>query len=116
MTVRVPTISTPGIQQVAVWSGLLNGDTGTPVYFADYSDKTFQVKGTFGAAGSVAIEGSSDGGTTWASLHDPQGNAIAQTAASIEMIAENPLLVRPNVTAGDGTTSLTVIINGVKQL
>lgn len=116
MAVIVPTINWPGVQQVAVWGPMANGDTGKAVYFADYSDKTFQVKGTFGAAGSVSLEGSNDGGTTWAALHDPQGNNIAQTAASMEVIAENPLLVRPNVTAGDGTTALTVIINGVKKI
>ena len=41
-------------------------------------------------------------------VHDPQGNAVTKTAAAAEAFEEAPLLIRPNVTAGDGTTSLTV--------
>lgn len=116
MAVRSSTTAFPGQSVLVTWSGLLNGDTGAPVCLADFPDKSVQVKGTFGAGGSVSMEGSNDGGTTWAALHDPQGNALAQTAASVELIAEHTLLVRPNVTAGDGTTNLVVMLSGVKVL
>lgn len=120
MAVRTPSIEfkVGGTIRV-VWSGLLNGDTGRPVEAPDHTFKEVQAKGTFGAAGNVAIEGSLDEGTedgalddgtdrTWAVLNDVQGNALNATAAKIERIQESTATVRPNVTAGDGTTNLTV--------
>lgn len=94
------------------WSGLLNLDTGTPESVARFAAATVQVKGTFGAAGSVSIEGSNDGGTTWAIINDTRGEASPATftAADVRRLNERPLLIRPNVTAGDGTTNLTVLI------
>ena len=46
----------------------------------------------------------------WATLTDPQGNALAVTGAKIEAIEEMVAGIRPNVTAGDGDTSLTVTL------
>jgi hypothetical protein len=39
---------------------------------------------------------------------DPQGNALSFTTAKIECISELVRYIRPRVTGGDGTTSLTV--------
>ncbi len=89
------------------WTGLLNGDTGAVVEMVDYADKTVTITGTFGAGGTLTLQGSNNG-TDWFSLTDPQANAIAKTSASMEIIIEGPRYIRPNVTAGDGTTSLTV--------
>ena len=100
----------PGVM-VFEWSGLLNGDDGTSLIAPMHSDKTIQLKGTLGAGGTVAIEGSNDvGAETWAVLNDPQGNALTINAAKIEALLENPYKIRPHVTAGDGTTNLTVTI------
>jgi hypothetical protein len=113
MTVRSPTVAyNPNGQGNGVlitWTGLLNGDTGGPVEGVDYADRTVQVSGTFGTGGSVTIEGSNDA-TTYAAMTDPQGNAVTKTAAALEVLEESPRYVRPNVTAGDGATSLTVTI------
>jgi hypothetical protein len=84
-------------------------DVGAPVQWVEYADRCVQVSGTFGAAGSVTLEGSNDG-VTYATLADPQGNALTITAAKLEQVLELPRYVRPRVTAGDGTTSLTVTI------
>ena len=94
------------------WSGLTKttDDVGTPVDAPDHTFKEVQVLGTFGAGGSVRIEGSLDGGTTWAALNDVQGNALNVAAAAIERVQESTARVRPLVTAGDGTTSLTVVM------
>lgn len=89
------------------WTGLDSDDSGTPITIVDYTDQTMTVRGTFGAGGSVTIQGSNDG-SNWFTLTDPQGNALTKTAAGIEMVVEAPRYVRPIVTAGDGTTSLTV--------
>jgi hypothetical protein len=64
-----------------------------------------QIVGTFGAAGNVNIEGTNDN-ANYATLHDPFGNSLAFTSAGIKEVLENTLTIRPNCTAGDGTTSL----------
>jgi hypothetical protein len=60
--------------RLVTWSGLLNTDDGDPFEGAEFADRTAQVFGTFGAAGSVQLEGSNNG-TNWNILADPQGNA-----------------------------------------
>lgn len=114
MATRNPTFVQPGGANVdhatlVTWTGLLNGDDGSPVNLSDFPDRTIQILGTFGTGGSVNFEGSNNN-TNWEILTDPQGNAITKTAASMEFVTETPLWVRPRVTAGDGTTSLTVIM------
>ena len=100
------------------WLALGNGDDGTPigggpvtgksVSLDHYQDRCVQVLGTFGSGGSVSIEGSNDGGTTWVILTDPLGNALTFTSAGMKQITELPHKLRPHVTAGDGTTALDV--------
>ena len=95
------------------WLAMANGDTGTPLmpeHSADYQDRSIHITGTFGAGGIVTIQGSNDGGTTWATLTDPLGNALTFTSAGIKQITEMAEQVRPNVTAGDGTTSLNAYL------
>jgi len=95
------------------WSALANGDTGTvltPELFADYREISVQVLGTFGTGGSVSLQGSNDGGTTWANLLDPAGNALTFTAAGIKTLGVVAERIRPSVTAGDGTTELDVML------
>jgi hypothetical protein len=82
---------------------------------ARFPDRTVQVTGTFGVGGSVAMEGSNDGGTTWGLLKDAYGVDIALTTAVCRAIGDNPMLIRPRVTAGDGTTNLTVTIAAAKR-
>lgn len=92
---------------VATWTGILNGDSGEPVAMPGSADRSAQVTGTFGAGGSLRIEGSNDG-TNYYALNDPQGSALNITAAGIKGIIEATRFIRPRATAGDGTTSLTV--------
>lgn len=94
---------------VIQWTPMTNSgsDVGTPVEMPGSADRSVQVTGTFGTGGSVRIEGSNDG-TNYAVLTDPQGNALDITTAKIETIMELTRYIRPRVTAGDGTTSLTV--------
>ena len=91
------------------WTPLANGDNGNSLEAAATSDKTVQVVGTFGAGGTCVVQGSNDG-TNWATLTDPDGTNLSFTASGLELVRENPRYIRPNVTAGDGTTSLTVHI------
>jgi hypothetical protein len=89
------------------WTPLANGDSGSPYAMPGYADRSVQIQGTFGAGGTVIIEGTIDG-TNYIVLTDPQGNAISKTAAAIETISEIVRFIRPRVSAGDGTTSITV--------
>lgn len=92
-----------GVKSVS-WS-LGAGDTGKPVLFAQFPDRTVQITGTFG---SVTLRGSNKASPSdatagdWFNLTDPQGNAITLTAAGGELIAENPLWISPITTGGSG--------------
>jgi len=89
------------------WANMANGDTGVPIAMPGSSDRSVQVEGTFGAGGSCTIEGSNDG-VNYRPLTDPQGNNLVFTAAKIELVMELVAYIRPHITAGDGSTSLTV--------
>lgn len=96
-----------------VWAGLLNGDNGAPVTIArDYWKLTAQAVGTFGAAGSVTLQGSNDG-VTFSALKDVLGTTIAMTDNTIARLEGMPRYIRAFVTAGDGTTNLSVFLHGV---
>lgn len=94
---------------IITWSPLANGDDGRPIEMPGSADRTIQVFGTFGLGGNLRIEGSNDG-TNWAVLSDPQGNVLDIISPKIESVLELTRFIRPRVTAGDGTTSLTAIL------
>lgn len=96
--------------QKVTWASLANGDVGQAFLGAQWSDRSVQIKGTFGTSGEVTLKGSNDGGTTYATLTDPQGNNLVVTSAKIEQITELVERFRPEVTNGDGSTALTVIM------
>src|SRR5687767_12028893 len=101
--------------QVVRWDGLLQSSTddGTPFKSPGWADRSVQVLGTLGTGGSVRMEGSnvaSPGASDWAPLTDPQGNALDITSLKIESVSELTLWIRPRITAGDGTTNLSVIL------
>jgi len=123
MATRSLTITTPPTTQdyegiiLASWSGLTfaTTDVGAAAEFPNFADRTVQVIGTLGVGGSVRIEGSLNG-TDWVVLTDPQGNNLDITSLKIEAISEATRYIRPNVTAGDGTTNLTVLLMCKKVL
>ncbi|TGT35690.1 hypothetical protein [Mesorhizobium sp. M8A.F.Ca.ET.165.01.1.1] len=90
------------------WLAIPNGNQGNAVSLNVYQDRTVQIGGTFGAGGSVSIQGSNDDGANWATLTDPLGNALTFTAAGLKPVTQLPHKIRPSVTAGDGTTSINV--------
>jgi len=103
---------------------LANGDSGQFFESGLMTDVTAQIFGTFGAAGSVTLQGSNDprvptdyaAGTTnaqWATIEDNLGNAWTKTAAGGDIVLQSYRYLRPICTAGDGTTALTVIIKAV---
>lgn len=94
---------------IATWPAMQNGDDGQPIELANFADRSVQVIGVFGSGGNARIEGSLDG-INYAPLTDPQGNSLDINTAKIEAISELARWIRPRVTAGDGSTSITVIM------
>lgn len=99
--------------QIVEWPAVLNAGDGTPIEVTDYDDITISFYGTFGAGGSVSLQGSNDvaAPTNWAILTAVGGTAaLTNTAAGIKKANENPRWIRPIVTAGDGTTSIDCVV------
>jgi hypothetical protein len=94
--------------KTVVWVAA-NGDSGSPYEMRQQADRSVQIAGTFGAGGSVNVEGSNDG-TNYQILRDPQGVALTFTAAGLKQVLEITNYIRPRVTAGDGTTALTITL------
>ena len=96
----------------ATWVGLLNGDTGDPVRMPSGSDKCVDMRGTYGAGGSISLKGTNKDAID--SVNDKiltagEGGAnpiTSTTGVLLEQVQENPLNIYPHVTAGDGTTNL----------
>lgn len=103
---------TQGNTHRVVWANLLNTDTGAPISIPGAADYTMQVfAANFGVGGTVILEGSCEATpTNFFSLKDPQGNNLSFTAAGGELVSENVTHIRPRVSAGDGTTDITVIL------
>lgn len=121
MAIRIPVVNndvSPGgaVKQI-LWTGLLNGDTGDWVRFAQFSGKTFQVYGAFGVGGSVTLQGSNDATApvNAATLSSWQATALTLTAGGFATARDMPMWVRPIVTAGDGTTSVSVALAAHRQ-
>jgi len=95
---------------VVQWTGLLVGDDGRAYIPSDHPDRTVQVRGTFGGA-TLAFQGSNDPGASpavWFTLTNQAATALSFTSAGGGKVIEATRWVRPLVTGGDGTTSLTV--------
>jgi hypothetical protein len=92
---------------LVTWGPMANGDVGAQTDAWDYADRSYQIEGTFGASGAVAMEGSNDG-ANWHTLTDPQGNSLTFGSAGLKEVTEVTQFIRPHVTNGDGTTALTV--------
>ena len=109
-------ITTPvdGAVEVWEWPDMANGDTGSFPVLPLHGDKSVHAFGTFGAGGTVTLRGTNEAESqepNCAILHDPTGTNLTLTTtagAGLKQVLEAPYAVSPKVTAGDGTTSLTV--------
>ena len=83
--------------------------TGAGAAAVEWSDRTVQITGTFGGC-TMIVEGSNDGGTTWAQLRDPAGTLLAFTAAGLKAVMEITEQIRPRLsvvgTAADVVVSV----------
>ena len=97
--------------RVRTWTPLTTTNSdGDPISYASNGTGAvaIQVNGTFGTGGTLVIQGSNNG-VNWYSLNDPANTAVSFTTAGLKTVVDMPLYIRPLVSAGDGTTSLTVI-------
>jgi len=99
-------VEVQGQAATVTWAGLTNGATGAAQPYLAWTQASFQVSGTFGSGGSIKLQGSNDG-SNWFDL-SPTPLTSAGFFGGLGA-NEKPLYVRPNVTAGDATTSLTVV-------
>lgn len=95
---------------IYTWAGMAAGDDGVPAGATGSGDRTVQVQGTFGVGGTVLLEGSLDG-SNWYTLRDPSGTSLSFTSAGLKAVLENIVSVRPRVSNGDISTSITVILS-----
>lgn len=93
---------------VASWT-LANGDVGEAIGMEGWSDRSVQASGTFGSGGSVSLKGSNNN-STYEILRDPASVALTFTSAGLKQVLENTRVIRPECTAGDGTTAIVVSV------
>ncbi len=115
MATITPLYEAAGIGGVVVtWANMANGDVGAPATVGSRPDRSVVVTGTFGTGGSVRMQFADrppeqvPAAGDWQVGTDPSSTDLIFTASKGEQILEHAPQWRPNVTAGDGSTSLTV--------
>lgn len=98
--------------RIVSWTPFTEADTCTAVEMPGFTIRSIQIAGTFGSA-TVLAQGSNDG-TNYATLSDPQGNAISKTTAALEQIEEVTRYIKPTASGGTGQ-SLTVTLLLVRR-
>jgi len=102
----VVSVGVPFESATITWPSMPNGLAGSIHPPMRYRTASFQVFGVFGAGGSIKLQGSNDG-ANWADL-TPTALTGAGWFAALGA-SERPKYIRPNCTAGDATTALTVV-------
>ena len=93
---------------------LAAGDTATPLSLPNNLERSIQIDanpsgGAWGGA-TVAIKGTLDPSLPFQTLHDHTGVGLTASAAKIDYVAEAARLIRPEISGGDVTTSIVVLI------
>ncbi len=97
-----------GSARVIIFDALTTTNTTTSaIEWVEFADRSVHVYGTFGAGGTILIEGSNDG-IEWDTINNVQGTALSFTIKNLKQVAEVSRFVRAKVSAGDGTTSIRV--------
>lgn len=108
MATITPVVTNPvrGITKI-VWTGLTDADTATSVRIPHAAEKSVQVDVTSGTP-TCLIEGSNDN-TTFTTLNDPSNATLSFSADGLEKILENPDNIRPRISTGTGTVTVTIV-------
>lgn len=103
--------ASPDVRSFVIsWSAVTSADTFAAAPFPAHADRSVQVTGTFSAA-TVVIQGSNDGGTTYATLNNPADAGLSFTSAGLEAILESTALIKPSASGGGGPQSVNVYIH-----
>lgn len=94
---------------VVTWSGVLQGDTCSPVNLAHWADRSIEINGTPGSGGSIAVTGGNSG-TNYFNLKDVFQNVLSSLGTGVYQINELTGYLQPVLTGGDGTTSLNLVM------
>lgn len=92
---------------LVIWRNMAQGDVGQTAQLPSWADCSFQAVGVFGAAGAAAINGSNDG-VSFGLLNDPFGVPLSLGDVKPRQATERCEHVRPQITGGDVTTSISV--------
>ncbi len=100
----------PDVRSMVIqWTAVTEADTCVAAPYPTHADRSVQVTGTFGSA-TVLIQGSNDGGSTYATLNNAADAALSFTSAGLEAILESTALVKPTISGGTGQ-SLNIYIH-----
>jgi hypothetical protein len=113
--VRTPTrVAEDAQYELWEWTGVANGDSGSPIFLGNHADLTFHVFGTFNGE-TVAIRGALNAGLTsttdpGAALEEESGVPVSLTSTDTWATSRTAPLTAWPVAAGtgDGSTSLTI--------
>ncbi len=119
MSTVTPTTKTFYDRIEYVWAGMVTGDTIVAQQVpANCGDRAVQFSGTFAGGTSMSFTGSliPGGAGTYATLTDPQGNAITKTAAGLEQVTELTDWVAPTIASGSAdSVTCTLIVSRTKK-
>lgn len=87
-----------GSAMLAVWIGVTEADTLSPVKLPEYGARSVSIQGTFGGA-TVVVNGSIDG-TNYTGLTNPAGVAISKTSAAVVGVFESVVYYQPVASGG----------------
>ena len=98
-----------GASYLHTWNLTTADPTGDSIKHPGASDRTVQFIGANWGGATAVLEGSLDGGTTYFTLTDGQGNVVSFTDNGGEMISENVLFFRPRLSVG-GTAAVVQVL------
>ena len=91
---------------IIVWTPLAAGDTGTPIRYSEFSDRSIHITGAL-AGSTASVQGSNDvtSPTNWFTLTDTTETDILKTVTDVgEQVLQATAWIRPIVTGGAATT------------
>jgi hypothetical protein len=97
------------------WANLGTADTPLGLDLGAHADRTFQVSGVLSGA-TVKCAGTNDPAVPYALLTDGADNGISISSypsgfdSAAEIVAPATRLIKPVITGGDGSTSVTVTL------
>lgn len=91
-----------------LWETLVSGsEDGAPYDLNGREVLAVQAVGTFSSA-TLVIQGSLDGGSTYATLREKDGSALSTSAVNLFTVGERPLTIRPFISGEDGSDDIDV--------